>query len=100
MEKKKFNITYILVLFLIILLIVGAYKSLNEHYKKEYLVVNNKILEAAKECYLNTDCEGEITIKDLYEKKYLDPVIDPRTKENISEDLCLKYINDTAEFCS
>lgn len=99
MERKKFSIFYIIVGILIIFLIIGAYKNLNDHHDKEYLVVNNKILESAKECYLKKDCTGEITLKDLYSKGYLETQINPVTKENMNENLCIKYENGETFFC-
>jgi len=99
MVKKKINIWYLVILLIIIILIIGIYKAINEHQEKEYLVVNNKILESAKECYLKGDCEGEITLKYLYEKEYLVVQVDPVTKENINEDMCITFKEDTAVFC-
>ncbi len=99
MVKKKINFLFIIISALIVLFIAGAIKTLNNHHEKEYLVVNSKILQKAKECYLKGDCTGEITLKDLYDKKYLDIQIDPVTKENMNDNTCIKYENDEALFC-
>lgn len=86
--------------FFFLLLFVAAYKSLNDHQKKEYLVVYNKIKEAAKVCYLKEDCKGQITLKDLYDKKYLERLVDPVTKEDMDESICLEYKNKEVKFCN
>ena len=99
MEKKKIRLGYIFLVVFFILLIAGAIKTLNNHHDKEYLVINNKILESAKNCYKDNACEGEVTIKDLYEKNYLDKLIDPLTKEDYDDSICIKYENKKALFC-
>ncbi len=99
MVKKKINFWYIFIGLIIIILIVAFYKNINNHHKQEYKVVNKKILESAKKCYLKGDCTGEITLKDLYDKKYLETQIDPVTKENMKENICIKYDNNEAKFC-
>jgi len=99
MEKKNSNIWYFLIIIIIILFILGAYKNVINHQKKEYLVINNRILESAKKCYLNNDCDGKITLKVLYEKKYLEIQVDPNTKENMKEDICIEYLDNETKFC-
>ncbi len=100
MEKKKVSIWYLVLALLIVLIIIGAKKSLDNHHGKEYLVVHSRILESAKKCYLDEKCEGEITLKDLYDKGYLEVQVDPATKENMNEKLCIKYEKERAVFCT
>ena len=97
--EKKINMWYLLIIFFIVIIGFAAYKNLSNHHEKEYLVVNNRILESADECYLKKDCEGKITLSTLYDKKYLDVQIDPVTKEDINKDLCIEYKNNKAIFC-
>ncbi len=99
MEKKRTNLIYVFLGVLIILFGLAAYKSLEKHHEKEYQVLNSRILESAKDCYLKEDCTGEITIKDLYNKKYLDKQIDPVTKEDVDETICIKFENNEAKYC-
>ena len=99
MVKSKFSLWYILIIIFVILIIVGAYKNLSNHQKKEIDVVNNKILESATKCYLKGDCTDEIKLKDLYDKEYLETIIDPITKENMDENLCIKFDEGKAIFC-
>ena len=84
---------------LIVLVVIAAFKNLNNHHEKEYRVVNSKILESAKDCYLKDDCAGEIALKDLYDKGYLEVQVDPVTKENMDENLCIKFEDKEAVFC-
>ena len=99
MEKKKINYLYIIIGILLILLTLGGVKTLKNHHEKEYLVINNKILEKSKECYLKKECDGEITLKDLYDKGYLDTQFDPITKEQMDQNTCIKFENNKASFC-
>lgn len=99
MAKKKFNFWYLLIIIILIFIVIAAYKNLNNHHEKEYRVLNSRILETARECYLKKDCEGEIILKDLYEKKYLNLQIDPKTKENMNENICIKFDGKEAIFC-
>lgn len=100
MEEKKISFWYFLIGILIILIVMGAIKNLTNHHEKEYRVVNSKILESAKDCYLKKECEGEITLKDLYDKGYLEVQIDPVTKENMDEKICIKYEENETLFCN
>ena len=97
--KNKGIFWYIIIGILLIFLLIGAYKTLNNHHNKEYLVVNKKILEAAKKCYKEDVCENNITLKYLYDNKYLSVQIDPITKENMKEDICITFKDNEAIFC-
>jgi hypothetical protein len=102
MEKtKKINILiYTFLGIIIFLLACACYKTLSDHHKKEYLVVYNAIKEAAKECYLKDDCKDKITLKTLYDKNYIKKQIDPVTKEDMDENICLEYKNKEVKFCN
>lgn len=67
-----------------ILLISGytAYKVVTIHNHNVLLVSEKRIIEAAKNCVNEDKCEGnKITLKNLYEEKYLEQEINPLTKE-------------------
>ena len=65
MEKKSKIVIYLIVAFIVVILLLSAGKNLNNHYKKEYLVIDNKIKEAAKLCYKEKiDDNRCITYKD------------------------------------
>ncbi len=99
MGKKKFSIYYILLVVFIILIIFAVINNVKYHHEKEYQVLFSKILESAKECYLKEECNGNITLKDLYDKNYLETQVDPSTKENMDETLCIKWQDGAAKFC-
>ena len=62
--------------------------------------INNEIKESAKKCFLEKNCEGEITLGDLASKGYVGVLVDPVTKEEVSKDECLKYENNEVVFCN
>ena len=97
MEKKKNKINkIIMVMFLIvivILLILTVYKLNKRHEDKLYDVLYSEIRYAANQCFLKKDCESNIFLKELYEKKYLNLMYDPITKEELSKDTKI-IIND------
>lgn len=99
MEKKSKIIIYLIVAFIVVILLLSAGKNLNNHYKKEYLVIDNKIKEAAKLCYNEGKCENNITLKDLYDKEYLEVLFDPKSKEKIDDNRCITYKDHEIIFC-
>ena len=90
----------IIIITLIILFIIGSIKVYQNHVDKLYLVLDNEIKESAKKCFLEENCEGEITLGDLKNKGYIDVLVDPISKEEISKDKCLKYENNEVIFCN
>jgi len=102
MEKRKMTKAYV-ILFIIgialLFVIIAAVKVWQQHIDNLHLVVEKEIKEAAKDCFLKEECQGEITLQELYDKEYLDIQIDPVTKENKDNSICLKYINGEVEFC-
>ena len=99
MERKRNNLFFAVLGVLVVLLILAGFKTLDDHHEKEYQVIHYRILEAAKECFLKGDCEGEITVKDLYDKDYLKKQIDPVTKEDFDATKCIKFEKNEAKFC-
>ena len=90
----------IIIIILIGLFIIGAIKVYQNHVDKLYLVLDNEIKELAKKCFLDKNCEGEITLGDLKNKGYIDVLVDPISKEEISKDKCLKYENNEVKYCN
>ncbi|MDD2238435.1 MAG: hypothetical protein PHH51_00920 [Bacilli bacterium] len=100
MEKTKLNyLIYFIIALGTIILFVSAYKAEKIHEEKLMLVINNKIKEAAKECYLKKECVNNIKLQDLYDKKYIEEVINPVSKEVMDSKLCLEYKNEKIIFC-
>lgn len=73
-----------------IILIIGCptiYKVVKNHNQKLYTITEKRIIEAAKKCWNEDECSGDtITLKDLYNNKYLKKQSDPVTKKYYSED--------------
>ena len=92
MEKKKIN-KILLIMFSVVLLILilsTIYKINKNHEDKLYSVLYSKIEYQANKCYLENFCDKEIVLKDLYEKKYLDILYDPISKEKLDENIKIK----------
>ena len=91
MEKKKNklkDITKILIILALILIVVFTIYKLNKkHEDKLYDVLYSEIKYKANKCYLNKECGKTITLKELYEKKYLNTQYDPISKEELNSEL-------------
>lgn len=79
------NKIVIYITILAIVIIIGCptlYKVIKENHRKLYVVTNKLVTEAAERCFYESNCENStITLKELYEKKYLkEEIIDPVTK--------------------
>lgn len=70
---------------IIIILMIGIPTYINvrkDHEQKMTSVVNKRIIEATKKCYLDGKCDTNyITLQDLYDKGYLKKQTDPLTKK-------------------
>ena len=101
MEKKKSKINkFITIIFLILLSIVIAftiYKLNKKHEEKLYNVLYSEIKYQANQCLLKKECENNITIKELYEKKYLETKYDPITKEELNKEIKIIIKNEKIE---
>ena len=91
MEKKKTklkNITKVLIIISLILIVVFTIYKLNKkHEKKLYEVLYSEIKYKANKCFLDKKCESTITLKELYDKKYLNTQYDPISKEELNSNL-------------
>ena len=99
MEQKKNNITIIIYLMLILTIIVFIiYKIIKTHEDRLYTVLYSEIEYKAKRCYLDKECDNTFTLSDLYEKKYLNIMYDPISKEELNRDLVIRINNNKVEF--
>ena len=76
-------VIYITILAIVIIVACPTfYKVIKENHRKLYVVNNKLITEAAEKCYYEKQCKNNtITLKELYEKEYLEEGIsDPVTK--------------------
>lgn len=96
MEKKKSNKLLIITILtlLLIITIFTIYKINKNHKEKLYNVLYSKIKYASNKCYLDNICKEEITLKQLYDNKYLDIQYDPISKEELDENLLIKINKD------
>ena len=100
MKKIKINnIIYFIIIISSIILIASIYKAEKNYEEKLIFSTNKKITEAAKECFIRKDCEGKITLQDLYNKEYLEEVINPVTKEVMDKNTCLEFKDEEVIFC-
>ena len=94
MEKKVDYKIILIGIIIIIMLVLSGYKVIKNREKHLYEVLYNKIKASAKECFLKNDCEGTITLNDLYEKNYLKVQYDPITKEQLHKNIKIEYKED------
>ena len=98
----KINKIIIISSIIVIILIIGiptTYKVIKNHNQNLYKVVEDKIIEKAKECYYAEKCLDEkITLKELYDNKYLDKVSDPITKEYYNDKSYVERKNNKYKF--
>lgn len=92
MENKSKHLKWlVLIVFLIIIAIISIYKVTKNREEKLYNVLYSKIEYAANSCFLKQECVDSITLKELYEKNYLEEQYDPITKELLDSNLKIEY---------
>lgn len=85
MNKKVIIITIAVIAGMII--IPTIYKIHENHNNKLLLVVEEEFHYYAKQCYLNDECTSTVTLKDLYDKGYLeDKLTNPINKKYYDEE--------------
>ena len=97
MESKINNFSIISVTSIIIFLIIiiaSISKISDNHNEKLLYSMQTNVEYYAKRCYLENNCTGEITLKNLYEKEYLSEVVNPVTKEILDENIKINYIDN------
>lgn len=91
MEKKKNSIVMIIYLLLIIILCgFIVYKLVINHESRLYNVLYSEIKYKAKKCYLDKKCDENMYLYELYDKKYLDTMYDPISKEELNKNIKIK----------
>lgn len=75
---------------------VTTYKIISYHNEKVNLVESKYIIETAKKCINEHKCKDNtnITLKELYDLKYLDKQVNGITKEYYNESSYVKYSNN------
>lgn len=88
MERKTNKTIIFGTIIVIILIVVGfsAFQINKTHQEKLYSVMQNKIIGQALRCYNEDKCnDTTISLKDLYDKQYLETVINPVNSEYVNE---------------
>ncbi len=96
MKKGQNIITFLLVIGLLaIFLTIKVYKEYDKDYKaKRTISIKNQITYKAKRCFIESKCENNSTISDLYKNGYLkDNIISPKTGKYLNLDTKLQYDN-------
>ena len=99
MNTNKITIYVTIVAIILIIACPTFLKVLNENHRKLYIVSNKLITEAAERCYYQKKCDSKIiTLKQLYELKYLEEVIDPVSKEVYNSDSYVEIKEEGSTF--
>ena len=97
MNKWIISTTIIIIFGLIIG--VTSFKVVNKHNDKLLLVEEKYIIEKAKECKMEKKCNNDnITLKQLYDLKYLEKQVNPVSKEYYSLDAYVTLRNNEYVF--
>ena len=99
MNTNKITIIGTIIAIILIISIPTIYKVVKDHNEHLYLVVEEKIIEGAKKCFYDNVCtNNEITLKELYDNKYLSQISDPVTKEYYNEKSYVKRNDKSFQF--
>lgn len=78
----------------LIVIVSSVLKISEKHNERLLYAMHSKVEYKAKRCYLENNCAGEITLKNLYERNYLTEVVNPVTKEILDGSLTINYIDN------
>ena len=99
MNRNKVIINITIVAIILIILIPTVYNIIKTHNDRLIKVTEKRIEEAAKDCYLKDICkDNKITLKVLYDNKYLEKESNPITKEYYNEESYVLVKNSTYIF--
>lgn len=96
MEVRMTNariILWTLIISLILILGFSYYKINKEKHEEIYKVINKKIIDRAKDCVHDDKCGANMTLGELINNGYLDPIVDPDTKEYYNRASTIKIEN-------
>ncbi len=98
--KKSKGINILLVICIIIIIVVATCLKVYDNHKNGlFRVVDQRIEEAAKRCFIEGVCGEETTLGFLIEKGYLENQVHPITKEFVKKELviiCKDYACETS----
>lgn len=82
MNINKIVIYITTISIILIVALPTLYKVIKQNHDRLYLVSEKDIIESAENCYFDSKCSKKVTLKELYDNKYLEKgMIDPVTKE-------------------
>lgn len=90
MEARSRKLVAIIFIIVFVVILIGSFRKVYlNHINKSYKVIEEKIVYAAKKCFLEEKCtNGKTTIKELVDLGYLNTIPgNPVSKENIDEDI-------------
>lgn len=89
---SNFTIFFVTLSILIVIIITSSTIAINnQHDEKLMYAMETKIEYYAKRCYLENNCKDVITLDDLYNKGYLEEIVNPVTKEVIDYKTTITY---------
>ena len=88
MSTNKLFINILIIGLFLIIGLPSIYKVAWRHQIAQYTVMEKMVIEKAEDCYYKKECKNaKITLKELYEKKYLkEKLVDPKSKEEYSDE--------------
>ena len=101
MEKSmnKWIISTTIIIIFGLVIGVTSFKVVNKHNDKLLLVEEKYIIEKAKKCKMEKKCNNDnITLKELYDLKYLEKQVNPVSKEYYSLDAYVTLRNNEYVF--
>ena len=99
MNRSKFIINVTIVGIVLIILIPTVYTIIKNHNDRLIKVSYKRIEEAAKKCVEDEKCtDKKITLKELYDNKYLKKESNPISKEYYNEESYVKKTKDNYKF--
>ena len=94
MNTNKITIISSIIIVILLISVPTVYKVVKTHQDNLYKVVEEKIIAAAEKCVYEDKCKNKnITLKELYESKYLEKVSNPVSKEYYNESYVTKESN-------
>ena len=92
MARNKNILVITLAIILIVVVVATVVKVYNNHIDSLYTVVEKRIEESARKCFIEEKCSGDKTNLGLLIKEgYITSQVNPVTKEYISEDIIITY---------
>lgn len=91
---SNFTIIFVTIAILVVVVVTKTTMEINKDREKKLMyALNSKIEYAFKRCRLENRCSNDITLGMLIENGYLNEQVNPITKEVISEDVRINYVN-------